>query len=175
MSENRIYILQMYSRTMPSRLVRLFTRYPYSHVALSLDERCDILYSFGRKRVEALWDGGFVTAEKDGAFFRKYGDTVCRIYELEVTGAQFCRLQAMLEDMQRHRGQYKYDFLGAGLRFFGIPVTFKNKYVCSYFVAELLENAEIHHFRKRPPFVQPKDFEALAGASAVYTGQYTAY
>ena len=33
---------------------------------------------------------------------------------------------------------YKYDFLGIILRYIGVPITFKNKYVCSYFVAELL-------------------------------------
>ena len=70
---------------------------------------------------------------------------------------------------------YKYDFLGTGLRFLYIPITFKNRYVCSYFVADVLEKSSISDFKKKTYFVKPKDFEKLNGLKEIYTGKYSSY
>ena len=48
---NSICIIQMHTNTIPSKLVRFFTRYKYSHVAISLSRNCDILYSFEEKKL----------------------------------------------------------------------------------------------------------------------------
>ena len=60
--------------------------------------------------------------------------------------------------MKIHSDLYKYDFIGIVLRFFKIPVRFKNRYVCSFFVADVLEKAHICKFNKKSRFVEPKDF-----------------
>ena len=67
---------------------------------------------------------------------------------------------------------YKYDFIGIVLRFFKIPVRFKNRYVCSFFVADVLEKAHICKFNKKSRFVEPKDFEKIDGVKQVYEGKY---
>lgn len=67
----KIYLILMHTNTIPSKLVRLFTRYNYSHVAIFLNENCDTLYSFGRKKVNSILDGGFVIQQKQGDFFKK--------------------------------------------------------------------------------------------------------
>ena len=36
----------MDTKTIPSRVVSLFTLYRYSHVAISFDKKCDVIYSF---------------------------------------------------------------------------------------------------------------------------------
>ena len=41
MKSNKIYIIQMHTHTMPSRLIKLFTHYKYSHIAISLTPECD--------------------------------------------------------------------------------------------------------------------------------------
>lgn len=40
MKSNKIYIIQMHTHTMPSRLIKLFTHYKYSHIAISLTPKC---------------------------------------------------------------------------------------------------------------------------------------
>lgn len=74
--------------------------------------------------------------------------------------------------MEENSKKYKYDYLGIILRYFKIPVTFRNKYVCSYFVADLLEKAKIYKFNNFVPFTSPQDFENLEGAKEIYTGEY---
>ena len=47
----KIYILLMHTYTIPSKIVKIFTNYEYSHVGISLSRECDEIYSFGRKKI----------------------------------------------------------------------------------------------------------------------------
>ena len=160
MKSNKIYIIQMHTHTMPSRLIKLFTHYKYSHIAISLTPECDKIYSFGRKELNSIINSGFVIENRDGDFFNKFNETTCR------------NLKKIIKYMKIHSDLYKYDFIGIVLRFFKIPVRFKNRYVCSFFVADVLEKAHICKFNKKSRFVEPKDFEKIDGVKQVYEGKY---
>lgn len=77
--------------------------------------------------------------------------------------------------MKLKSSDYKYDFLGIVLRFIHIPIKFRNKYVCSYFVADVLEKSNICKFNKKVYFIKPKDFENLKGFNQIYEGKYIDY
>ncbi|MBQ2872787.1 MAG: hypothetical protein IJE89_02170 [Bacilli bacterium] len=171
----KIYVIQMHTKTIPSRFVSFFTMYKYSHVALSFTKDCEVTYSFGRKNLYSFLNGGFVIQYKDGEFFNKFCDTKCRVYEVEITDEQYVSLYNMIEDMKSRQDEYKYDFVGIILRYLKLPVTFENRYVCSYFVAEMLEKSNICEFDKKTCFVKPKDFEKMVGFNEIYTGKYTLY
>lgn len=172
MKSNKIYIIQMHTHTMPSRLIKLFTHYKYSHIAISLTPKCDKIYSFGRKELNSIINSGFVIENRDGDFFNKFNETTCRIFEIEVTKKQYRNLKKIIKYMKIHSDLYKYDFIGIVLRFLKIPVCFKNRYVCSFFVADVLEKAHICKFNKKSRFVEPKDFEKIDGVKQVYEGKY---
>lgn len=172
MKSNKIYVIQMHTHTMPSRLIKLFTHYKYSHIAISLTPECDKIYSFGRKELNSIINSGFVIENRDGDFFNKFNETTCRIFEIEVTKKQYRNLKKIIKYMKIHSDLYKYDFIGIVLRFFKIPVRFKNRYVCSFFVADVLEKAHICKFNKKSRFVEPKDFEKIDGVKQVYEGRY---
>lgn len=162
----------MHTHTMPARIIKLFTHYQYSHIAISLTPECDRIYSFGRKEINSIINSGFVIENKDGEFFNKFNETTCRIFEIEITKKQYRKLKKIIKYMKIHSDLYKYDFIGIVLRFFRIPVCFKNRYVCSFFVAEVLEKAHICKFDKESRFVEPKDFEQIKGVKQVYEGKY---
>ena len=171
----KIYIIQMHTHTIPSKFIKLFTRYNYSHIAISLDKKCNKIYSFGRKKYNTVLDAGFVEEHKNGKFFTKFKDTNCRIYELEITEKQYRTLKRRINYMKNHEELFKYDYVGIFLRFFKLPVSFKNKYVCSYFVGKLLEDAGICKFNKESFFIEPKDFEKIENLTEVYSGKYLLY
>jgi len=77
--------------------------------------------------------------------------------------------------MKDNEDLYKYDFIGIILRYFKVPICFKNKYVCSQFVAKLLEELKKFKFNKKIYFVQPKDFEMMSNTNEIYTGKYLLY
>lgn len=171
----KVYVIQMHTKTIPSRIVRLFTRYKYSHVAISLNKNCDYIYSFGRKNLYSILNGGFVMENKYGKFFKRFRDTKCRIYEISVSDEQYHNLVRIIKYMKKNSDSYGYDYLGIVLRYLRIPITFKNKYVCSYFVAQLLEDANVCRFNKKTFFVNPRDFENINGFNLIYTGKYALY
>lgn len=171
----KIYIIQMSTKTIPARLISLFTMSKYSHVAISLNKNCDVTYSFGRRNIYSILNSGFVVEHKNGKFFKKFNDTKCRIYELNVTDKQYSDLVKIIKHMEKYSKNYNYDYLGIILRYLKIPVSFKNKYVCSYFVAELLKEAHIYDFEKQTFFVRPKDFSKFDGFHLIYTGKYAYY
>ena len=123
----------MNTGTIPSKVISLATRYEYSHVAISFDKNCDTLYSFGRRKVNSFIHGGFVTTHKNGEFFQKFDKTKCIIYEAKVSKEKYNLLKQIIAEKKDNPLNYKYDYLGIFLRYLRIPITFKNKYVCSYF------------------------------------------
>lgn len=171
----KIYIIQMSTKTLPAKIISLFTMYEYSHIAISLNKNCDYTYSFGRKKLSSIFNGGFIMEYKFGAFFKRFANTKCRIYEVIVTKKQYNDLVKLIKYMKKHQDIYGYDYLGIVLRYLKIPIVFRNKYVCSYFVAELLKETNICHFDKETYQVIPKDFEHLAGLNLIYTGKYALY
>ena len=165
----------MHTNTIPSKLVKLFTRYEYSHVGISLNRNCDIIYSFGRRHVNTILNGGLSIEHKHGEFFSKFNKTVCRIFETEISKESYEYIRKTLDDMEKNIDDYKYDYIGIIPRFFHIPFTLKNRYVCSYFIAELLDKADIYHFNKPNCLTKPKDFENLNGFYEIYKGSYLSY
>ena len=77
--------------------------------------------------------------------------------------------------MKKNKDIYGYDYLGIILRYLRIPITFKNKYVCSYFVADLLQEVNVCNFDKKVCFVKPRDFENINGLNLIYNGDYALY
>lgn len=168
-----IYLILMHSGTLPATLVRAVTGYPYSHAGLSLSPDCDPFYSFGRRSLYCFLNGGFVCQRGADPFFRRFSNTHCRILALPVTGDQHARLLALLDAFSGEPERYRYDFMGAVLRaLLHRPISFRNRYVCSQFVAELLERADIHHFGKPACMAVPADLAAIPGARERYVGPY---
>ena len=171
----KIYILLMQSWSIPSRAIKFFTRYQYSHVAMALEEDCYTTYSFGRLRPHNFLVGGFCVEQQDGPFFTAFKDTRCRIYELSVTDEQYAAIQGRLQAMTERRSDYGYDFIGIFLKLFNIRVRFHNRYVCSVFVSDVLHNSGAYRFSKDVELVKPKDFLELPYDRIVYEGLYRDY
>ena len=161
--------------TFVGKFISFFTMYRYSHVAISLDKKCDITYSFGRRNIYSIFNGGFVSLNKDSKFFRRFKNTRCRIYEIDVSKKQYYELVKIIKYMNNMKNIYGYDYLGIVLRYLRIPVVFKNKYVCSYFVADLLKRTGVYNFDKDTCFVRPSDFDGIDNFNLIYSGKYLMY
>lgn len=171
----KIYILLMHTKTIPSKVIKFVTKYEYSHVAISLEKECNTIYSFGRKNVNSIIDSGFSIENKNGDFFKKFNQTQSCIYEVEVTDENFNKISYFINMMVKEHKKYKYDYLGIILRLSGRPYIRKDKYVCSFFVAELLEKSDIYKFNKATCLVKPKDFANINKFKKVYSGEYLKY
>lgn len=162
----------MNTGTLLSKTIRFVTRYKYSHVVLSLDNSFKKLYSFGRKKVHNFLDAGFVTYGVDSDFFKVFDNTECVVYEVKISEERYEALKQVLAIFEEHSELYHYDIKGLLLRYFYPSVDEREYYyVCSQFVASVLENAEVHHFDKPPKFVKPHDFTQIPDAEKIYEGR----
>ena len=169
-----VYIIQSYSGTIPAKLIKLFTKYEYSHISISLDKSLTKMYSFGRKNINNFLNSGFIMENKNGEFFKKFNNTYCRIYKLEVNYFQYKKLKSILKKYEKNPDKYKYDLIGIVLKIFKINIKRKNHYVCSQFVAEVLNNSNIYNFNKSPKKVKPSDFDSISN-NIIYTGKIKEY
>lgn len=167
-----VYIVLMNTGTIPSRLIKNFTRYKYSHVVLSLDDSYKKLYSFGRRKVHNFLNSGLVTYGIESAFFKKFHETECMIYEIKITSKQYKCLEKILDSYEQNINCYHYDIKGLLIRiFYSSPKVRENHYVCSQFVSEVLTKAKICDFGKEPVQVRPYDFTILPNVTKIYEGK----
>lgn len=169
----KIYIILSYSGTIPSKFIKLFTRYKYSHVSISLRNDINIMYSFGRKKVNNPFNGGFIIENKKGAFYKKFNKTKCIILEMNVNKEQYIKLDELINEYKKDKELYRYDFIGIFLRIFNIKLTRRNHKVCSDFVASLLEQSQIYNFNKK--LIKPKDFMNIPNKKIIYQGKLLNY
>ena len=80
-----IYILLTHSGTIPSKLVKFYTRNNYSHVSISLKKELTEFYSFGRKKLYNPFIGGFIIESKNSKFYKRFKNTKCVLLKLKVT------------------------------------------------------------------------------------------
>lgn len=171
MKERSIYVILMNTGTLLSRTIKLITRYEYSHVVLSLDDSYTKLYSFGRKHVRNFLNAGLVTYGIESDFFKTYKNTKCLIYELRITEKKYYKLKKVLKKFEKNMSIYHYDIKGLLIRYFYTNAKSReNYYVCSQFVATVLQTAEICQFDKPLKLVKPHDFNNIPNIQKVYEG-----
>ena len=166
-----LYIVLTNSGTIPGRMVQRVTHFPYGHAMLSFTPDCDRMYSFGRRRVHSLLNGGFVEERRDGPFFTAFSDTTCQILCLNVTEAQRAEVRKQIDHFLANQQLYNYDYFGFFLRYFRMKRTFERRFVCSHFVAEMLERAGIYHFPQGVMLVRPGDFWRIPGFRCICEGK----
>ncbi len=168
-----VYILVSQSGTGVSRMLRRVTRDPYNHVSLALDANLQRMYSYGRRRLRNPFIGGFVHETPQTGVFGHFPEADAVVVKLPMGGAEYEKLQARMQEMYRHRKEYRYDFLGVALAYFGKAKRRNHKSYCSKFVADELQTAGVTMPQKT--VFRPVDFLALPEGKTVFSGKLRAY
>ena len=170
-NSNTIYIIETHSGTVPAKFIKLLTGYKFSHVMLSLDNKFDKMYTFGRRTVQNPFNSGFIVESTDGEFYSKFNDTKCIIYELKIGKKKYKMLKKLIRKYEKNPKKYNYDIIGLCLRIFKITIRRKNQHVCTSFVAEIINQSKIYNFNKPVEHVKPIDFELIPNKKVYYTGR----
>lgn len=159
------YILLTHSKTLPAKLVRLWTGDTYSHVAISLDSPM-IAYSFGRKSKLNFLNGGFIEEQ----FAEMDQVTQISVLRLPMTQNAYYRARILLAYFQDYGDSYHYNFKGIIGIMLHRRISGINAYFCSQFVSTLLEKSGAYRFSKPAYFIKPSDFLELNEAETLYSG-----
>ncbi len=170
-----IYVVLSQTGTALSRIIRVFTGEHLGHASLSFHDDFHIMYSFGRRRPNNPFLGGFVKESADFGTFRRFKNTYSEIFAFPVEDETYYGMLADVENMYREREKYHYNYKGLFLAPLGIEHHQKESYYCSEFVAYMLSKYEVVPKDTFSGIVHPMDLYALPGSIPVYAGKLSAF
>ena len=173
--KKNIYIMIRQTNTGCSRILQFFTRAPYNHASIALDENLNSLYSFARQNLYVPLIAGFVKEDINSGIYKIHGNTLCEIYRLKITKEQYELLEKSIEEFKENEDKYKYNFAGLIAILFNIPYHRPKHYVCSQFVAYVLEKSNVMEFDKHFTLMRPYDFKSIADLDLIYSGRLCDY
>lgn len=157
-----VYVVFSHTHTRIGGMIRFFTRYTYNHVALSIDESLEKLYSFARYRAHSPFRGGF-SVEMPCSYCGDAYDTHIRIYRLPDPDGS---LRASLERFARECGHYIYNLFAAAFLVLRLRVSIPASSTCLDFAAEMLREERIYSIRA---------LERAIGGELIYEGSMRDY
>ena len=118
----------------------------YSHASIAIDDKEEVFYSFNKN--------GFVI-EKPKKYNPKARreNSVC--IRMEVPQEVYEKIEEEIQLFIANKEKYKYSQLGLICCLLKIPVKFKNQYICTQFVTELLEKAGAVQLNKKESLYLP--------------------
>lgn len=170
-----IYILLTYTGSLLSKMIKMYTKYDYTHVSLGLDIDLTELYSFGRLIPSNPIVAGFVKEDIRNGTYAYFSNTECCLYSIDIDMEQYNRLIECIHSFSLEKDKYSYNLIG----FLGIiinkPIYRRHSYFCSQFVAYILEQSGIKLFDKHPALVTPYDFQTNPRLNKIYEGRLMEY
>lgn len=170
-----VYIVISKTSTLPSNVIKMWTKEPYAHTSLALDIELNEMYSFARKKLNNPFNCGFISEDITSGVFGRDVDTVCRVSRLRITEEQYVALTDKLSIFKDNKDAYKYNYWGILGVMVNRPVERDYNYFCSQFVYRILEESGIELFNKDPGLVRPEDFRTWDGLELIYEGKLNRY
>lgn len=160
--KRKLFILLTQFPGLDAKAMRCWTRFPYTHASIGLEEDLNTFYSFVVK--------GFIV--EDISRYNKPGRTPfpCALYELEVPVAVYDKAKQIIQKFISNRSSLRYSYVGLFLSLVKIPSRQKGEYFCSHFVAELLQRCNAARLKKRSSLYLPKDLQRMNGLKMVFQG-----
>lgn len=177
-----VYIVLSRNDTFVGKLIRkraelkFWNRYAgdgYSHVSLALNAKLDNMMSFARKKVNNPFVSGLIKEDIHLGVFARSGEKSCiAVIKLSVSESQYDAMQKLMLEYWKRRDELKYNFSGLfAMLLYGKGIKVENKYFCSQWVAEMLDESDIFHFENRRTCdVRPFDYYDVFEKNIVYEG-----
>lgn len=155
-----VYVILVKSLTRIGTFTRFFTRYPYSHASLSLDDDLEQFYSFSRYYYNSPIISGFTSEYRSHLAAKQNKVTECKIFKIPVTDEEYKiikeRIQKMIKDQE-----LMYNYFSLLTMIFRRSVSVYKSYTCTSFVAETISLIDKIKLPKPASRFVPKDFEKL--------------
>ncbi len=171
----KIYLVLTRTGTRFSSMIQKATGYEYTHASIALDKELSQLYSFGRKSMILPFIAGFVREDVNGGVFKKYSGTKCIIYELDVSDKIYNNIRSLINKFESNKDDYRYNFLGLPFIFFNIPYKRDKHFLCSQFVAYILQESGAVRLHKEFTIMKPKDLLNVPKSPPIYNGILNEY
>lgn len=186
-NNKKIYIVLSFTNTVVGRLIctsaklNFWNRHPgdcYSHVSISLDPKLDSMVSFARKKLHNPFIAGLVKENiRTGVFALNPNKSNIALFEIPITNTQYENIDKSIKRCFDNCDELKYNFLSLiTMLICGKGICIHNRYICTQWVAELLNSNEIYFFKNRKPKdIIPFDYYTAMKKYCIFEGNVTQY
>lgn len=140
MEETRkLYVMISKTHTGIGKAIRIFSRYPYNHVALTLDPAFRNWVSFARYSKYTPLYGGFVTEPVERYLADSNDSVQVRIFALDITQQHYQKLSELFSyagNLESGMVYNLFDIIAAAV---GAKIPIANAYTCLGFAGAVLE------------------------------------
>lgn len=138
MERNPLYLMISRTDTGIGKVIRLFTRYEFNHVSMTLDSDFQRWVSFARYVQGVPLAGGFVE-ESAERFLAMEGPVNVRIYRLDMTPERYAQLESLFAQAGNPDNGLIYNSFGFLASAFGKRLHIPGAYTCLEFAGTVLE------------------------------------
>lgn len=163
-----IYIVLTYTGTFLSRIIKSFTGNEFAHVSIALDIELKNMYSFGRLNPYNPFIGGFVHEYIDDGTFKRFKNTVSKVYALPIEEEKYEKLKKVISEIQDHRKDYTFNIIGLFAAGIHIKLKYNKSFYCAEFVKYCLDKSRVKTDLPEP--IKPEDFKTISKANVIYAG-----
>lgn len=165
-----IYIIVSQTGTTVAKIIKFFTRKPYNHSSIASDLTLSDMYSFCRKYTPFPLPAGFNQEIVGEGTLGRFSYIPCEIYMLPVTSEQKDNFYKILNHFKKYQDSYSYNIMGFWSIPFRLHLERKNKFVCSQFVAYIIQESGIN-LNKPVCMYSPEDLRHLPDTKLIYRGE----
>lgn len=173
-NQRYLYIVLTRTDTNIARFIRVITRKPYSHASIAMDISLQQLFSFCRNYPAIPLPATFNEELIGQGTFGRFDDIPCEIYEIPVTEEQYRHCMEQIGHFLACRKEYSYSLTGLCSVLLQIERELRNKFVCSQFVAYMLQECDVS-LEKPASLYSPEDLRHLPAAKLIYRGELNHY
>jgi hypothetical protein len=143
-----IFIFLSYTGTNMAKLIKSYTKDPYSHSSLSFDTELTNMVSFNR--------GGMVDENIKEGIWKERGNTIkYSLYMYLASGEEYDAMRGFVNELLGKRSSLKYNVLGLTNFIFGRGSDREDKFFCSEFVAATITAGNKNVMKTKPYMTSP--------------------
>lgn len=155
---------------MISRAIHFTTGDDFTHSSIAYEDDLYPLYSFGRKYPRLMFPVGLISERLEYGFYRIHANMPCALLSLSVSDGVYKNIRLRIDRMRSQSDDYRYDVRGLISCKLGRETNHPNKYFCSKFVSEVLEDSGAVELPKPSSLMRPQDFMEIPEMTILYRG-----
>lgn len=98
-----LYVILPQSETLVAAIARKLTKYPYSHVTLSLDDDLEVFYSFSRLRNDSPLISGFAKEYRSHLASKQGVKLKCKIFKIPITKKEYNNINMFIKENEEDK------------------------------------------------------------------------
>lgn len=148
MENNEIYVVLVKANTGIGKFARIFSKYEYTHIAVSFDAKLDRFITFSRKKHYSPFDSGFMYETLDCYAFAKNESVKLKIFRLPVEKQRLLKIKDYIKSIENDK-DYIFNLYSMATMPILHGFRIYKAHNCMSFVSKIIELSNVVHLEKK--------------------------